>query len=65
MNVSFEQLKSMVVFAHIVQQGSLTKAAEQLGLSRCGELSFKETRAAITAYLIKPLNAYYDLNRSG
>jgi len=34
MKVSFEQLKSMVVFAQIVEQGSLTAAAKQLGLSR-------------------------------
>ncbi|MEM7150709.1 MAG: LysR family transcriptional regulator, partial [Pseudomonadota bacterium] len=34
MKVSFEQLKSMVVFAQIVEQGSLTAAAKQLGLTR-------------------------------
>lgn len=34
MDVSFEQLKSMVVFAQIVEQGSFSAAARQLGLSR-------------------------------
>ncbi|CAG21133.1 LysR family transcriptional regulator [Photobacterium profundum] len=34
MDVSFEQLKSMVVFAKIVEQGSFSAAARQLGLSR-------------------------------
>ncbi len=56
MNVSFEQLKSMVVFAHIVQQGSLTKAAEQLGLSR-----------AVVSYHLKKLEQQLQLtllNRS-
>ncbi|MDX1304326.1 LysR family transcriptional regulator [Photobacterium sp.] len=34
MDVSFEQLKSMVVFAQIIEQGSFSAAARQLGLSR-------------------------------
>jgi DNA-binding transcriptional LysR family regulator len=34
MEVSFEQLKSMVVFAHVVDQGSLTAAAKVMGISR-------------------------------
>ncbi len=34
MEVSFEQLKSMVVFAHIVEQGSFSAAAKKLGISR-------------------------------
>tara|TARA_Y100001963_G_scaffold100598_1_gene138431 strand:- start:1550 stop:2548 length:999 start_codon:yes stop_codon:yes gene_type:complete len=56
MKVSFEQLKSMVVFAHIVQQGSLTKAAQQLGLSR-----------AVVSYHLKKLEQQLKLtllNRS-
>jgi len=34
LNLSFEQLKSMVVYAQIVEQGSLSAAAKQLSLSR-------------------------------
>ncbi|NVK71871.1 MAG: LysR family transcriptional regulator [Oceanospirillaceae bacterium] len=34
MEVSFEQLKSMVVFAQVVEQGSLTAAAKFMGISR-------------------------------
>ncbi|MEZ8740466.1 LysR family transcriptional regulator [Photobacterium swingsii] len=34
MDVSFEQLKSMVVFAQIVEQGSFSAAARKLGISR-------------------------------
>lgn len=34
MEVSFEQLKSMVVFAQVVDQGSLTAAAKFMGISR-------------------------------
>lgn len=34
MHISFEQLKSMVVFAHVVEQGSLIGAAKHLSLSR-------------------------------
>jgi len=34
MNLSFEQLKSMVVFAQVVEQGNLTAAAKYIGLSR-------------------------------
>ncbi|MCW4630840.1 LysR family transcriptional regulator [Marinomonas rhodophyticola] len=34
MDVSFEQLKSMVVFAQVVEQGSLTAAAKFMGISR-------------------------------
>ncbi len=34
MNLSFEQLKSMVVFAHVAGRGSFSAAARHLGLSR-------------------------------
>ncbi|OCH16731.1 transcriptional regulator [Aliivibrio sp. 1S165] len=34
MKLSFEQLKSMVVFTHVVDQGSFSAAAKQLELSR-------------------------------
>ncbi|XQW86461.1 LysR family transcriptional regulator [Thalassotalea piscium] len=34
MNVSFEQLKSMVVFAQVIEQGSLSAAAKHVGISR-------------------------------
>ncbi|MEX1667122.1 LysR family transcriptional regulator [Zhongshania arctica] len=34
MNLSFEQLKSMVVFAQVIEQGNLTAAAKHIGLSR-------------------------------
>lgn len=56
MNVSFEQLKSMVVFAHVVEQGSLSKAAKHIGLSR-----------AVVSYHLKKLEQHLQvtlLNRS-
>ncbi|OIQ48033.1 MAG: transcriptional regulator [Gammaproteobacteria bacterium MedPE] len=56
MNISFEQLKSMVVFAQVVEQGTLSGAAKQLGLSR-----------AVISYHIKKLEqqlAITLLNRS-
>jgi DNA-binding transcriptional LysR family regulator len=34
MDISFDQLKSMVVFAQVIEQGSLSAAAKHLGLSR-------------------------------
>lgn len=34
MDISFEQLKSMVVFAQVVEQGSFTAAAKSMGISR-------------------------------
>ncbi|OOV86012.1 LysR family transcriptional regulator [Oceanospirillum linum] len=56
MNISFEQLKSMVVFAQVVEQGNLTAAAKRLGLSR-----------AVVSYHIKKLEEQLEvklLNRS-
>ncbi|CAM4105243.1 LysR family transcriptional regulator [Pseudoalteromonas byunsanensis] len=56
MNVSFEQLKSMVVFAQVIEQGSLSAAAKHLGLSR-----------AVVSYHLKKLEAQLEvklLNRS-
>jgi len=56
MNVSFEQLKSMVVFAQVVEQGNLTAAAKHIGLSR-----------AVVSYHIKKLETQLGvklLNRS-
>jgi len=56
MSLSFEQLKSMLVFAQVVQQGSLTSAAKHIGLSR-----------AVVSYHIKKLETHLDvklLNRS-
>ncbi len=56
MNVSFEQLKSMVVFAQVIEQGSLTAAAHYLNLSR-----------AVVSYHLKKLEAQLEvklLNRS-
>ncbi|MFK3862303.1 LysR family transcriptional regulator [Pseudoalteromonas rhizosphaerae] len=56
MKVSFEQLKSMVVFAQIVEQGSLTAAAKQLGFTR-----------AVASYHLKKLETQLEvtlLNRS-
>lgn len=56
MNVSFERLKSMVVFSHVVEQGNLSAAAKHLGLSR-----------AVVSYHLKKLEAQLDvklLNRS-
>tara|TARA_R110001583_G_scaffold67490_8_gene192960 strand:- start:7083 stop:7991 length:909 start_codon:yes stop_codon:yes gene_type:complete len=56
MDVSFEQLKSMVVFAQVVEQGSLSAAAKQIGLSR-----------AVVSYHLKKLESHLKvklLNRS-
>ena len=56
MDVSFEQLKSMVVFAQVIEQGNLTAAAKHLGLSR-----------AVVSYHIKKLESQLGvklLNRS-
>ena len=56
MDVSFEQLKSMVVFAKVIEQGSLSSAAKHLGLSR-----------AVVSYHLKKLETQLDvklLNRS-
>ena len=56
MNISFEQLKSMVVFAQVIEQGSLSAAAKHIGLSR-----------AVVSYHIKKLEAQLEvklLNRS-
>ncbi|TPH13948.1 LysR family transcriptional regulator [Litorilituus lipolyticus] len=56
MDVSFDQLKSMVVFAQVIEQGSLSAAAKHLGLSR-----------AVVSYHLKKLEAQLEvklLNRS-
>jgi DNA-binding transcriptional LysR family regulator len=56
MDISFEQLKSMVVFAQVIEQGSLSAAAKHLSLSR-----------AVVSYHLKKLEAQLEvklLNRS-
>lgn len=56
MDVSFEQLKSMVVFAQVIEQGSLSAAAKHLSLSR-----------AVVSYHLKKLEGQLEvklLNRS-
>ena len=56
MDISFEQLKSMVVFAQVVEQGSLSAAAKHIGLSR-----------AVVSYHLKKLESHLGvtlLNRS-
>jgi DNA-binding transcriptional LysR family regulator len=56
MDMSFEQLKSMVVFAQVVEQGNLTAAAKHIGLSR-----------AVVSYHVKKLETQLGvklLNRS-
>jgi DNA-binding transcriptional LysR family regulator len=56
MDVSFEKLKSMVVFAQVIEQGSLSAAAKHLGLSR-----------AVVSYHLKKLEEQLEvklLNRS-
>jgi DNA-binding transcriptional LysR family regulator len=56
MDISFEQLKSMVVFAQVIEQGTLSGAAKHIGLSR-----------AVVSYHIKKLEAHLGiklLNRS-
>lgn len=50
MNISFEQLKSMVVYAQIVEQGSLSAASKKLGLSR-----------AVVSYHLKKLEKQLEL----
>jgi DNA-binding transcriptional LysR family regulator len=55
-DISFEQLKSMVVFSHVVEQGSFSAAAKHIGLSR-----------AVVSYHIKKLEQQLGitlLNRS-
>jgi DNA-binding transcriptional LysR family regulator len=55
-DVSFDQLKSMVVFAQVIEQGTLSGAAKHIGLSR-----------AVVSYHIKKLEAHLGiklLNRS-
>lgn len=46
MDISFEQLKSMVVFAQVIEQGSFSAAAKHLGLSR-----------AVVSYHLKKLES--------
>lgn len=56
MDLSFDQLKSMVVFAQVVKQGNFTSAAKHLGLTR-----------AVVSYHVKKLEAHLGmklLNRS-
>ncbi len=56
MDISFEQLKSMVVFAQVIEQGSLSAAAKHLSLSR-----------AVVSYHLKKLEGQLEvklLNRS-
>lgn len=56
MKLSFEQLKSMVVFAQVVKEGSFSSAAKHLGLTR-----------AVVSYHIKKLESHVGmklLNRS-
>lgn len=56
MDVSFEQLKSMVVFAQVVEQGNFSAAAKHVGLSR-----------AVVSYHVKKLETQLGvrlLNRS-
>jgi len=55
-DISFEQLKSMVVFSHVVEQGNFSAAAKHIGLSR-----------AVVSYHIKKLEQQLGitlLNRS-
>jgi len=56
MELSFEQLKSMVVFAQVIEQGNFSAAAKHLGLSR-----------AVVSYHVKKLETQLGvrlLNRS-
>ena len=56
LDISFEQLKSMVVFAQVIEQGTLSGAARRIGLSR-----------AVVSYHIKKLEVHLGiklLNRS-
>ncbi|WP_406609300.1 LysR family transcriptional regulator [Agarivorans sp. JK6] len=51
MSVSFEQLKSMVVFAQVVEQGSFSAAAKHIGITR-----------AVVSYHIKKLEQQLGLS---
>jgi len=56
LDISFDQLKSMVVFAQVIEQGTLSGAAKHIGLSR-----------AVVSYHIKKLESHLGiklLNRS-
>lgn len=47
LDISFEQLKSMIVFAQVIEQGTLSGAAKHIGISR-----------AVVSYHIKKLESH-------
>ncbi|WP_163132166.1 LysR family transcriptional regulator [Agarivorans sp. Alg241-V36] len=51
MSVTFEQLKSMVVFAQVVEQGSFSAAAKHIGITR-----------AVVSYHVKKLEKHLGLS---
>lgn len=66
MNLSFEQLKSMVVFAQVVEQGSLSGAAKQLGLSRASvSYHLKKLEAQLEVTLINRSTRSLNLTQAG
>jgi len=66
MDTSFEQLKSMVVFAHIVEQGSLSGAAKQLGLSRASvSYHLKKIEAQLDVKLLNRTTRSMNLTQAG
>ncbi len=66
MEISFEQLKSMVVFAQIVDQGSLTAAAKSMGISR-GVVSYhlKKLEAQLGVRLLNRTTRSLSLTDTG
>jgi LysR family transcriptional regulator, transcriptional activator for aaeXAB operon len=66
MNISFEQLKSMVVFAQIVEQGSFSAAAKHLGLARASvSYHLKKLEAATGVQLLNRSTRSIALTEAG
>ncbi|MCZ2722008.1 LysR family transcriptional regulator [Marinomonas sp. 15G1-11] len=66
MEISFEQLKSMVVFSQVVDQGSLTAAAKAMGISR-GVVSYhlKKLEAQLGVKLLNRTTRSLSLTETG
>ncbi len=66
MDMQFEQLKSMVVFAQVVEQGNLTAAAKHIGLSRAVvSYHIKKLESQLGVKLLNRIHPIYRINRSG
>ncbi|WP_298445520.1 LysR family transcriptional regulator [uncultured Ferrimonas sp.] len=66
MELSFEQLKSMVVFAHVANKGSFSAAAKEIGLSR-GVVSYhiKKLEQQLGVTLINRSTRSFSLTEAG